>query len=73
MPRGIGLGHVMLHEPRIVVTELLNETSTRKSKRLEEALRVRLRLTIDDMLARRDVAIEGEHRDVLESLPHVRP
>ncbi|MDE1156933.1 MAG: phosphoenolpyruvate--protein phosphotransferase [Neorhizobium sp.] len=63
---GIGLGHVVLHEPRIVVTNLLNEDSETEIRRLGEALGS-LRISIDDMLQRRDVAQEGEHRDVLET------
>ena len=61
-----GLGHVVLHEPRIVVTNLFNEDSDTEIERLASALSS-LRLTIDDMLARREIAFEGEHRDVLES------
>ena len=63
---GIGLGHVVLHEPRIVVTELLNEDIDAEIARLEEALGS-LRISIDDMLSRRDVPMEGEHRAVLEA------
>jgi phosphotransferase system enzyme I (PtsP) len=63
---GIGLGHVVLHEPRIVVTNLFNEDSEEEVKRLESALGS-LRLSIDDMLSRREVASEGEHRAVLEA------
>ncbi len=63
---GIGLGHVVLHEPRIVVTNLLNEDSEKEIIRLGEALGS-LRISIDDMLQRRDVAQEGEHREVLET------
>jgi phosphotransferase system enzyme I (PtsP) len=63
---GVGLGHVVLHEPRIVVTNLFNEDSDEEIARLEKALGS-LRLSIDDMLSRRDVAFEGEHRDVLEA------
>ncbi|MBN9072171.1 MAG: phosphoenolpyruvate--protein phosphotransferase [Rhizobiales bacterium] len=63
---GIGLGHVVLHEPRIVVTNLFNEDSDQEVRRLEQALSS-LRLSIDDMLSRRDVAFEGEHRQVLEA------
>jgi phosphotransferase system enzyme I (PtsP) len=66
LAEGIGLGHVVLHEPRIVVTNLFNEDSDAEIERLATALSG-LRLTIDDMLARREVAFEGEHRDVLES------
>lgn len=63
---GVGLGHVVLHEPRIVVTNLFNEDSEEELRRLEDALGS-LRLSIDDMLERRDVAFEGEHREVLEA------
>ncbi|TIV65807.1 MAG: phosphoenolpyruvate--protein phosphotransferase [Mesorhizobium sp.] len=63
---GVGLGHVVLHEPRIVVTNLFNEDSEEEVRRLDRSLGS-LRLSIDDMLERRDVAFEGEHREVLEA------
>ena len=63
---GVGLGHVVLHEPRIVVTNLFNEDSEEEVRRLETSLGS-LRLSIDDMLERREVAFEGEHREVLEA------
>ncbi|SIQ64158.1 phosphotransferase system, enzyme I, PtsP [Rhizobium sp. RU35A] len=63
---GIGLGHVVLHEPRIVVTNLLNDDAEKEIIRLAEAIGS-LRLSIDDMLSRREVAQEGEHREVLET------
>ena len=63
---GIGLGHVVLHEPRVVVTNLFNEDSDAELERLEEALDS-LRLSIDDMLSRREIAFDGEHREVLEA------
>jgi len=63
---GVGLGHVVLHEPRIVVTNLFNEDTDTELERLGDALGS-LRLSIDDMLSRRDVAFEGEHREVLEA------
>lgn len=63
---GIGLGYVVLHEPRIVVTNLLNEDTDKEISRLADALGS-LRISIDDMLSRRDVSMEGEHREVLET------
>ncbi|GGE13593.1 MULTISPECIES: phosphoenolpyruvate--protein phosphotransferase [Rhizobium] len=63
---GIGLGYVVLHEPRIVVTNLLNEDAEKEIRRLAEAMGS-LRISIDDMLSRRDVSMEGEHREVLET------
>ena len=63
---GIGLGHVVLHEPRIVVTNLLNDDTDAELMRLADALGS-LRVSIDDLLSRRDVSMEGEHREVLET------
>ena len=63
---GVGLGYVVLHEPRIVVTNLLNDDTEHELGRLAEALGS-LRISIDDMLSRRDVSMEGEHRAVLEA------
>jgi phosphotransferase system enzyme I (PtsP) len=63
---GIGIGQVILHEPRVVVTNLFNEDVEAEVDRLGKALGI-LRVSIEDMLARRDVAAEGEHRAVLEA------
>ncbi len=63
---GVGLGHVVLHEPRIVVTNLFAEDIESELRRLDTSLGS-LRLSIDDMLSRREVAFEGEHRAVLEA------
>ncbi|PLX38646.1 MAG: phosphoenolpyruvate--protein phosphotransferase [Hyphomicrobiales bacterium] len=63
---GIGLGHVVLHEPRVVVTNLIAEDMDRELERLQSAVD-RLRLSIDDMLDRGDLGQHGEHRDVLEA------
>lgn len=66
LSEGVGLGHVVLHEPRVVVTNLIAEDTDRESQRLEAALN-RLRLSIDDLLSNGDMAAMGEHRDVLEA------
>ncbi|MBH0237357.1 phosphoenolpyruvate--protein phosphotransferase [Methylobrevis albus] len=63
---GVGLGYVVLHEPRVVVTNLIAEDTEKELLRLETAI-ASLRLSVDDMLARRDVSHHGEHRDVLEA------
>jgi phosphotransferase system enzyme I (PtsP) len=63
---GIGLGYVVLHDPRVVVTNLLNDDADLELNRLGEALGS-LRIHIDDMLSRREVSMEGEHRAVLEA------
>jgi phosphotransferase system, enzyme I, PtsP len=63
---GLGLGHVVLHEPRVVVTALIAEDTEQESSRLETAI-ASLRLFVDDMLSRDDIADHGEHRDILEA------
>jgi len=63
---GVGLGHVVLHEPRVVVTALIGEDVSQEARRLDEAI-ASLRLFVDDMLSRSDIAATGEHRDVLEA------
>ncbi len=62
---GIGLGHVVLHEPRVVVTNFIADDAQKELKRLENAVDT-LRADIDVMLERGDVG-DGEHRDVLEA------
>ena len=63
---GIGLGRVLLHEPRVVVTNLFNEDMESEVARLTKAIEV-LRQSIEAMLSRREIAGEGEHRAVLEA------
>ncbi len=63
---GVGLGHVVLHEPRVVVTALIGEDVEHEASRLDEAI-ASLRLFVDDMLSRDDIGEAGEHRDVLEA------
>jgi phosphotransferase system enzyme I (PtsP) len=63
---GVGLGHVVLHEPRVVVTALIGEDAGQESERLDAAI-ASLRLSVDDMLSRDDIGVEGEHRDILEA------
>ena len=52
---GIGLGHVVLHEPRVVVTKLIADDPQKELQRLDAALNT-LRADLDVMLERRDVA-----------------
>ncbi|MCB1500401.1 MAG: phosphoenolpyruvate--protein phosphotransferase [Bauldia sp.] len=63
---GVGLGHVVLHEPRVVITALIGEDAEAESARLDAAI-ASLRLFVDDMLSRDDIGESGEHRDVLEA------
>jgi phosphotransferase system, enzyme I, PtsP len=63
---GIGLGHVVLHEPRVVVTNFIADDVPNELRRLEAAVDT-LRADLDVMIERGDVADGGEHRDVLEA------
>jgi phosphotransferase system enzyme I (PtsP) len=63
---GIALGHVVLHEPRVTVKNVIADDVQKELVRLEESLAV-LRSDLDLMLERGDVADGGEHREVLEA------
>jgi phosphotransferase system enzyme I (PtsP) len=66
LSEGIALGHVVLHEPRVVVTNFIADDVQQELKRLDAAINT-LRADLDLMLERGDVADAGEHRDVLEA------
>lgn len=66
LSEGIALGHVVLHEPRVVITNYIADDVPKEMKRLEAAL-AKLSSDLDRMLNDGDVAESGEHRDVLEA------
>ncbi len=66
LAEGVGLGHAVLHEPRVAITNLIAENPGREVKRLEAAIG-EMRMAIDELIERGDVAHTGEHRDVLET------
>ncbi len=63
---GVGLGHAVLHEPRVAITNLIAENPAGEVNRLEAAI-AEMRASIDELLERGDVAHTGEHREVLET------
>jgi phosphotransferase system enzyme I (PtsP) len=63
---GIALGHVVLHEPRVVITNVIADDVPKELKRLETAIAT-LRADLDRMVDDGDVSDDGEHRDVLEA------
>lgn len=63
---GIALGHVVLHEARIVVTQLLSDNPAAEIVRLDEAIH-KLQANIDEMFEHEELSAAGEHRDVLEA------
>ena len=66
LAEGVGLGHVVLHEPRVVVKNLIAENMDVELKRLDESIGD-VRTWIDELLDHGDVAHHGEHREVLET------
>ncbi len=62
----VALGHIVLHEPRIVVTRLIAEDVDLERQRLLQAIED-LTGAIDAMMERGDLARAGEHREVLEA------
>ncbi len=66
LTEGLGLGHAVLHEPRLVVTSLIAEDVHTELARLETALDS-LRTSVEDLLTRSDIMRAGEHREVLEA------
>src|SRR5277367_4749428 len=63
---GIALGHVVLHEPRVVVTNFIADDVQEELKHLRAAVET-LRTQLDELLEHGDVVEGGEHRDVLEA------
>jgi phosphotransferase system, enzyme I, PtsP len=63
---GIALGHVVLHEPRVVITNVIADDVPRELKRLDAAIAT-FRADLDRLLEHGEVADGGEHREVLEA------
>lgn len=63
---GVGLGHVVLHEPRVEIKNLVADDPEHELKRLSSALEL-LRASIDDLVDSGGLSHAGEHRDVLET------
>ncbi|MCF6343283.1 MAG: phosphoenolpyruvate--protein phosphotransferase [Devosiaceae bacterium] len=64
--QGIAIGQVVLHDPRVVVTNFVADNIDFELERLNRALRS-MRMSIDDILNRSDMQISSTHRDILES------
>ncbi len=63
---GIALGHVVLHEPRVVIKNYIADDLAKERARLDSAITA-LRSDLDAMLEHGDVAEGGAHREVLEA------
>ena len=63
---GLASGIAVLHEPRILIRQVVAEDPQLELARLRGAV-TQMQSAIDDMLAASDVAAGGEHRDILET------
>ena len=63
---GLALGHIVLHEPRVAVTNLLSDDPQAEIARLEAA-HERLHEMLDEMLGQEAMSAAGAHQDVLEA------
>ncbi|MGA8321754.1 MAG: phosphoenolpyruvate--protein phosphotransferase [Xanthobacteraceae bacterium] len=66
LSEGIALGHVVLHEPRVVVTNFIADDVPKELEHLRAAVET-LRSSLDELLEHGDVVEGGEHREVLEA------
>ncbi|MCC5987974.1 MAG: phosphoenolpyruvate--protein phosphotransferase [Pararhodobacter sp.] len=62
---GTAEGLVWLHEPRVVITNLVNDDPEAEKERLRAAVD-RLRISVDDLLSAAQTA-DKEHREILEA------
>ena len=63
---GLGLGHVVMHQPRVAVSKIVADDVDSELQRLETAISA-MRASVDDLIDRNDDGQSGEHRDVLEA------
>jgi phosphotransferase system, enzyme I, PtsP len=66
LAEGIALGHVVLHEPRVVIKNFIADDVQKELKRLDDAIAT-LRADVDMMLERGEVSDGPESREVLEA------
>ncbi|MFZ1922498.1 MAG: phosphoenolpyruvate--protein phosphotransferase [Xanthobacteraceae bacterium] len=66
LSEGIALGHVVLHEPRVIVTNFIADNVPKELEHLKAAIQT-LQSNLDEMLEHGDVVEGGEHREVLEA------
>jgi phosphotransferase system enzyme I (PtsP) len=63
---GLAIGQAVLHEPRILLKQMVAEDPRQELERLRAAVAT-MQSALDDMLASSDLADGGEHRDILET------
>lgn len=63
---GLALGQAVLHEPRVMLRQVVAEDPVSEMARYRAAVAA-MHSALDDLLAASDIAGKGEHRDVLET------
>ncbi|HLI19952.1 MAG TPA: phosphoenolpyruvate--protein phosphotransferase [Stellaceae bacterium] len=63
---GLAIGQAVLHEPRLVIRQVVAEDTAAELDRLRRAVDG-MHGAIDELLEASDVASDGEHRDILET------
>ena len=63
---GLASGIAVLHEPRVLIRQVVAEDPQAELVRLRGAVAA-MQSAIDDLLAASDIAAGGEHRDILET------
>src|SRR5687767_4203259 len=66
LAEGIALGHVVLHEPRIVITNLIAENIPLEKQRLEQAVAA-LQESVETLINHAENLRGAEYSDILES------
>ena len=66
LAEGLALGHAVLHEPRIVITNLIAESIPDERQRLQDAIEA-LRRNVDALVDGSEAARSIEYAEVLES------
>ncbi len=67
LAEGVALGHAVLHEPRVVIQNMIAEDVPREKRRLEDAV-AQLRAHVDELLDGSDAQRATEYSDVLETI-----
>ena len=67
LAEGVAIGHAVLHEPRVVIENMIAESMPHERRRLEDAVR-QLRAHVDELLDGSDAQRATEYSDVLETI-----
>ena len=67
LAEGVALGYVVLHEPRVVIEQMLAESIPAERKRLDEGV-AQLRAHVDELVDGSDAMRATDYSDVLETI-----